>query len=74
MPGAHAEILAVDDVFKQLRIRGLDPQKYLHEIEVYTFKTKNPKKDDYLKAFEACANCGDILVPPIKVRTGRKGK
>ncbi|MWP47972.1 YwqJ-related putative deaminase [Gilliamella sp. Pas-s27] len=73
MPGAHAEIVAVDDVFKQLRMRGLDPEEYLHEIEVYTFKTKNPKKDDYLKAFKACANCSGILDPLIKVRTGREG-
>lgn len=75
MPGAHAEILAVDYVFKQLRARKLDPKTYLSTIEVYTLKTNRPaKKDDFLREFEACANCSGILDPQIKVHTGRKGE
>jgi hypothetical protein len=75
MPGAHAEILAVDYVFKQLSARGLDPKKYLSAIEVYTLKTNRPaKEDDFSREFEACANCSGILDPQIKVHTGRKGE
>jgi hypothetical protein len=75
MPGAHAEILAVDYVFKQLRARELDPKKYLSAIEVYTLKTNRPaKEDDFLREFEACANCSGILDPQIKVHTGRQGE
>jgi hypothetical protein len=75
MPGAHAEILAVDYVFKQLRARGLDPKTYLSAIEVYTLKTNRPaKEDDFLREFEACANCSGILDPQIKVHTGRQGE
>jgi transglutaminase-like putative cysteine protease len=38
------------------------------------FEANDQPKVDYLNAFEACANFSGILVPPIKVRTGRKGK
>lgn len=74
MPGAHAEIVAVDDVFKQLRAQNLDPEKYLDQIEVYTLKANRPSKPDFLSPFEACHNCSGILDPQITIHTGRKGE
>lgn len=74
MPGAHAEVLAVDDVLKQLRAQGLKPEEYLTNIDVYTLKTNRPSKDDFLSEFEACANCSGILDPLINVHTGRTGE
>lgn len=75
MPGAHAEVLAVDDVLKQLRAQKLDPEEYLKDIDVYTLKTNRPnKQDEFLKEFPACANCSGILDPRINIHTGRTGE
>lgn len=75
MPGAHAEVLAVDHVLKQLRAQGLNPEEYLTDIDVYTLKTNRPnKQDEFLKEFPACANCSGILDPRINIHTGRTGE
>lgn len=74
MPGAHAEVVAVDDVLKQLRAQRLDPEEYLKDIDVYTLKTNRPSKEDFLSEFVACANCSGILDPRINIHTGRKGE
>lgn len=75
MPGAHAEILAVDDVFKQLRMKGLTPEDFFNEIDVYTVYIKTPKNEEqFLQPFVACRNCSGILDPLINVVTKRKGE
>lgn len=74
MPGAHAEVLAVDDVLKQLRAQGLNPEEYLTNIDVYTLRTNRPSKDNFLSEFPACANCSGILDPRINIHTGRTGE
>lgn len=74
MPGAHAEVLAVDDVLKQLRAQELNPEEYLTDIDVYTLRTNRPSKDNFLSEFAACANCSGILDPRINIHTGRTGE
>lgn len=75
MPGAHAEILAVDDVFKQLRLKGIKPELHFKDIDVYTVYIKTPKNEEqFLQPFVACRNCSGILDPLINVVTKRKGE
>jgi len=71
MPGAHAEVLAVDDVFKKLREKVNNVDNYLGEIEVYTIKIQYPDSKDFLSNFKACKNCDGILRHPIQIHTGR---
>ncbi|MCX8587931.1 MULTISPECIES: YwqJ-related putative deaminase [unclassified Gilliamella] len=75
MPGAHAEILAVDDVFKQLRAKDIKPELHFKDIDVYTVYVKDPKnKEQFGQPFVACRNCSGILDPLINVVTKRKGE
>lgn len=71
MPGAHAEVLAVNDVYNQLEAKGLNPSDYQSKIEVYTLNTQHPD-GNFLYEFCACPNCSGILDYRNIIHTGRQ--
>ncbi|WP_199608602.1 contractile injection system protein, VgrG/Pvc8 family [Flocculibacter collagenilyticus] len=64
IPGLHAEVQAVNDIFNQVKNANLK------DIDVATFKISKVGSNG--EPFKACSNCGGILRPPINVITGRK--
>lgn len=72
MPGAHAEVVAADDLFRKLDEKPGGVEGNLKNITIVTLKTNRPKKDDFLSPFTACTNCSNILSNQIQIITGRE--
>ena len=69
LPGTHAEVVAVNDLFWKLEKRGIDLESLEPaDIEVATRKV-GAGKSGLWEEFPACANCTGILAP-FTVHTG----
>lgn len=71
LPGLHAEVRAVNDIFHTLTARGYDVSNFdLGRLQVATYKVAPGFGQG--GEFGACRNCGSILPPLINILTGRR--
>lgn len=71
LPGLHAEVRSVNNIFHALTARGYDVNNFdLARLQVATYKLA--PGPGHGGAFEACRNCGSILPPLINILTGRR--